>query len=66
MNVTSIKQRISQNARRENDSRLRLMADPKDGRFYRRRWLLEHGIPWAAGVEDYLKKRIAKELGFTE
>lgn len=61
--ATAIKRRISQNVRHTLDSYLRLMVTPPGARFYRRKWLKDRGIPWCAGIEDYLKRRVGLRLG---
>lgn len=61
--ATWIKQRVSQNVRHCSDHILRGLVTPPNGRFYRRRWLKMRGIPWNAGIEDYLKLRVGYRLG---
>ncbi len=61
--LTSIKRRLSQDLRYVSESSLRAMVTPPNGRFYRRQWLKLRGIPWNAGIEDYLKRRIGYRLG---
>lgn len=61
--VTHIKRRISQNLRQTSEYNLRLMVTPPSARFYRRQWLKMYGIPWNAGIEDYLKRRVGYKLG---
>ena len=61
--LTSLKLRISRNLREVCDVGLVMMARPPHGKWYRRKFFRDYGIPWCAGAEDYLKKLLLKELG---
>lgn len=59
--LSTLKRKIGQHIAATEDRELRWML--RDRRF-RRDWMSDHRIPWSAGTEDYIKRRVGAKLGF--